>query len=177
MGFDPAQFQKRDTVEATLSELEKQSTDLISYFDSFFSTSLDKDKSIIREDGHVEILASQTVTTPDNPDGTSYYFQSSAQRLQQIGDLIATELEEIEFDTEGVGDRVTELLEDTIRDEVGVGDGANLNTILDKNSENFDALVNNGTLMGPSLTNFFNNVAQTDILIILQVLVSVELVF
>lgn len=164
MGFDPAQFQKKDTVESSLSELEKQSTDLISYFDSFFSSNFDKDTTIIREDGVVEVLSSQNINTLDNPEGTNYYFQSSAERLQQIGEDIKQELEEVTFDTKQVGNQIQNLLKATIRDEVGYGDRADLDTILNKNSENFENIINNQDTYDVSLDEFFNNKAQTDIM-------------
>lgn len=161
MGFDPAQFQKRDTVEATLSELEKQSTDLISYFDSFFSTNFDKDNTIIREDGTVEVLSFQNINTADNPEGSQYYFQSSAERLQQIGEDIKTELSTVTFDTTDIGNRIESLLEETIRDEVG--STGSLNAVLNQNSDNYDAMVNDPGIMVPgSLNQFFNN-ARTDL--------------
>ena len=137
-GFDPAQFQKKDTVESTLSELEKQSTDLISYFDSFFSTNFTKDTTIIREDGTVEILSSQDIndSTATGDEGTTYYFQSSAERLQIIGEQIKQDLAEVTFDETQVGSRITDLFQDLVRDEIGVGAEANLDTVLNQNSAN-----------------------------------------
>ncbi len=162
MGFDPAQFQKKDTVESSLSELEKQSTDLIAYFDSFFSTNFDKDTTIIREDGVVEVLSSQKINTLDNPEGTNYYFQSSAERLQQIGEDIKTELSTVTFDTTEIGNKIESLLEETIRDQVGSPAG-DLNAVLNKNSEKYDYMVNEPYIMeSGNLNQFFDN-ARTDL--------------
>ena len=49
-------FEVKDLVSATLNNLDKQTTDLISVFDGYFSSEVGKDVNIIREDGTIDDL-------------------------------------------------------------------------------------------------------------------------
>ncbi|NQY80330.1 MAG: hypothetical protein HRT47_08460 [Candidatus Caenarcaniphilales bacterium] len=144
MASNPSRFDKTDTVEKSLSELELQSTNLISYFDSFFSSNFGKDNTIIREDGVVEVLSAQTVTTGQNNE-TTYYFQSSAERLQVIGELMQQELlDGINLDTSNISDEVKSILSNVLNKTAAANfSGNSLGDFLNANQAALDTLTLN----------------------------------
>ena len=125
-------FEVKDLVSATLNNLDKQTTDLISVFDGYFSSEVGKDVNIIREDGTIDDLTivenlafSNVQSNPEHfwDQGTNYYFQSSGERLRDISEIILEKIEDTNVD-DSLSNKIREIVNDQIESSMGQVSGA-----------------------------------------------------
>ncbi len=109
-------YETKDVVASTLNNLDKQTQDLISYLDGFFSSEVTKDRELVFDNCVVEVLKPFDVATSSGAfwdKGTTYYFQPIAERLREISQELQARLVSTDV-TQNLKDGINQLFTQTL---------------------------------------------------------------